>query len=264
MKRTSWSEMTWPEIEEASRSDTMVLVPMGSMEQHGPHLPLDTDSEIASRVVQKVVERLSRRREALIFPPIRFTYSLHHMSFPGTISLSSDTLINVVVEICSCIIQHGFKKIAIINTHGGNSSLLRMAVDRIKNRLGVSPVVVDCWPFLKNSEKGRRCIDEVCEECPPLIGGHAGEFETSLRLAMLPHDIDGQLCNKMNEVSYKNLPEGVFARKNFKSLTEAGYIGSPHLASSKKGKKLIECLVHELANFLETFFVSRKVDSAKE
>lgn len=261
MEKMSWSEMTWPEIEQARKSDAIVLIPTGSTEQHGPHLPLDTDSKIASAVTQRVAERLSRRRWTLIFPAVRFAYSPHHMSFPGTISLSSETFIDVIVETCSCVIQHGFKKIAIINTHGPNLSLLRVAVDRIKNRLGMSIVIVDCWLFLKGQEKGRQCIDEICEECPRLVAGHAGEFETSLRLAASPHGIDTQLCKKMAEVAYEGLPEGAFVRRNFKSLTEPGYIGSPHLASSRKGKKLIECLVEELAGFLEDYFrLGRKLN----
>src|SRR4030042_7044695 len=115
-------EMTSPEVREAMKETGIAVVHGGSMEQHGPHLPIKTDTsigfEVSRRAAAKFHERTGRR--VLVAPSIPFGMSLHHMSYPGTVSLQPETLVTVMTEVCLGLARQGFRKVLITSSHGGN------------------------------------------------------------------------------------------------------------------------------------------------
>ena len=113
-------EMSWPEVAKLAKQKKTVLIPVGSIEQHGPHLPLNCDLTAAWEVSLRVARKIG----AVVAPPIIPGVSTHHMPFPGTITLSPSTFIKVVKEYCASISRHGFKELVLVNGHGGNSASL--------------------------------------------------------------------------------------------------------------------------------------------
>ena len=123
--------LTWQEAKERIEQDTEIAVfPIGSMEQHGHHGPLGTDSMIADAVAKDVAKRLN----ALSLPPLWYGISSHHMSFSGTITVRPEAICHIIEDILNSLIQHGIKKILILNGHGGNTPSIRIACDKVRQR----------------------------------------------------------------------------------------------------------------------------------
>ncbi|MGQ9726661.1 MAG: creatininase family protein, partial [Candidatus Bathycorpusculaceae bacterium] len=131
MKMRSYylGELTWVDVEEYLKEHDVVVVPVGSCEQHGPHLPIDTDAYDAFWLSMKAAEKAQC---ALVAPPIYYGVSLHHMDFPGTVTLTPHTLEQLAYEVAHSLVKHGFRKILFENGHGGNTSALEAAAQRIK------------------------------------------------------------------------------------------------------------------------------------
>lgn len=114
MKEVLLYKLTWPEVKEYLRENDLVLFPTGSTEQHGKQLAEDNDAYTALEVSKRVAEKTG----VLVAPVMPFGYSPHHMGFPGSVTLSFQTLVNVYKEVCKSLMKHGFKKIVIMNAHG--------------------------------------------------------------------------------------------------------------------------------------------------
>ena len=123
-----WAELRWPEMKQLDRANTVVILPTGSMEQHGPHLPLQVDHFIANRLAEDLEKRMP---EVLILPPVWAGASAHHMDFPGTITLRPRVFIDLLREICGCLRHHGFRRIVLLNGHGGNRSILEVLAQEL-------------------------------------------------------------------------------------------------------------------------------------
>ncbi|MEM2779856.1 MAG: creatininase family protein, partial [Candidatus Bathyarchaeia archaeon] len=163
-------ELTWVDVEEFLKMHKTVVVPVGSCEQHGPHLPLDTDAYDAFWLSLKAAEKA---KCALVAPPIYYGVSLHHMDFPGTITLNPQTLEQIAYEIGICLTKHGFTKILFENGHGGNTPALEAAAQRIKAKTGAF-VAIDTVSLIP---------DFIEKRIETPYDAHAGEFETSTTLA---------------------------------------------------------------------------------
>ena len=131
--------MTWREVEQALTHTDMVVIPVGSNEQHGPHLPLGTDIFAAI----ETCKLLAQRTDILIAPVVLAGVSEHHMGFPGTIALSPETFEAVIIDTARSLIRHGFKKLMILNGHGGNLPALRAAVETINQTTSATAVLLD-------------------------------------------------------------------------------------------------------------------------
>ncbi len=122
------AKMTWPEVEEILKETDIALVPIGAIEQHGPALPVDNDAHIATEFTTRVAERIWSKQKVVVIPTISFGFSPHHMQFKGTITLSESTLANMIVDVCKSLEHHGFKRIILINGHGGNTTAISNAL----------------------------------------------------------------------------------------------------------------------------------------
>ena len=181
MKTTNdilWAAHTRDEFPALARQGAVVIVPIGSLEQHGQHLPLNTDC----RTVEAVAYRAARRVEGtpvLVLPTIPLGVSPHHMQFPGTISLSVQTVVQVLHDVCAGLVAHGFDRILILSGHGGNGGTVSAAALELSHQLK-RPIIGCCWWDLCAPE-----INAIVEGPQPGIG-HAGEIETSILLAEAP------------------------------------------------------------------------------
>ncbi|MBA7711063.1 hypothetical protein ES703_120015 [subsurface metagenome] len=120
-KKKMLDEMSWTEVDELRKNVDTVLIPTGSVEVEGPHLPLAVDSIVALEVARRVAEGVE---DVVVAPVVKITYSDWHMGFPGTLTLSLTTLIQVLREICGCLMEHGFKRIFFVNSHVGNDAAI--------------------------------------------------------------------------------------------------------------------------------------------
>lgn len=235
------AKMTSPEAKEALAKADFVLVPVGSTEQHGPHLPLDNDAYTATKIAYMVAEKLAGRLNILVAPTIPYGMSIHHMDFAGTITLSFETFKSIVKEVCLSLARHGAKRIVIVNGHGGNTATIRFVVHEllVENR-EVRVFAVDWW-------------DAAPDTIKKLTGstiGHADDAETSVALAL------GQRVKKevakgkeLKKPDYSPFYYTVFRRA--KDITETGATGNPEKASEEKGRKIVEAVVTSLAKKLE-------------
>ncbi|MBU0847720.1 creatininase family protein, partial [Patescibacteria group bacterium] len=122
-------KLTWPEVEDYLKTNDVILFPTGSTEQHGKHIAEDNDAFTAYEIAKRVAERTG----VLVAPTMPFGNSIHHMKFPGTMTLTFDTLVDVYKEVCESLISHGFKKIVIMNGHGGNTNAIAQALREIRD-----------------------------------------------------------------------------------------------------------------------------------
>lgn len=230
--------MTWLQISDHIKTgrDT-VIVPFGSTEQHGRHLPLGTDAVLGDELGWRLAERL----DAFVAPTLRFGCSDHHMSFAGTISLSEDTFRSVVKDVVGSLRKHGFKRIILLPTHGGNFQPLKRAVREI-GPTGEATVLAftDLEGLTKVAFKssGGFGVDQAKS------GAHAGEWETSMMLALRSEQVD---MERASEGFLGGLAE-VFAKiaSGLENLDKHGVIGDPRVARAEAGRQYVE----EMVDFL--------------
>jgi len=240
-------ELTWLDVEEFLKEHKTVIVPVGSCEQHGPHLPLDTDAYDAFWLSLKAAKKAQC---ALVAPPIYYGVSLHHMDFPGTITLSPRTLEQLAYEVGICLTKHGFNKILFENGHGGNTPALEAAAQRIKAETNAF-VAVDTVSLIPD-------FIEKFVETPYDV--HAGEFETSTTLAnrenlvVKERIVKPQLTfpkSKYTKIGLKETGPKVSWAFRTKELTNTGVIGDPTKASKDKGEKAWKLAIERLVDLLK-------------
>jgi len=239
-------EMKWEEVEEAlDRSGNVAIIPVGSTEQHGKHLPLGTDSFNAIGLANDAALMTG----AVVTPPIYFGWSPHHMWLPGTITLRPEVLTELVVDVCKSLAHHGFKKIVIINGHRmANLPPLQQAAAKVQMETGVSVVLLDPYPM---SEKIRGELNI------PSIG-HGDEMETSHMLFLHPELVEMDKVieyipppeNKISSVWFPHkLPTGEELEKRKEISGGAG--SYPADATREKGEKLHKALVNDIVKLIE-------------
>lgn len=227
--------MTWPEIASQIRSGReTVIMPFGSTEQHGRQLPLCTDSVIGDEVGLRLADRLN----AFLAPTFRFGCSDHHLAFAGTISLAEETFQKVVVDIIKSLCRHGFKRIILLPTHGGNFVPIKKSFDLFKTMEEVKILAfTDLEDLLKVAFKS----SEKFGVNPFMSGAHAGEWETSLMLYL-----------RSNQVKMEQATEGFLGSitevkakiaSGLENLDDNGVLGDPRMGKAEAGKAYIEDVV---------------------
>jgi creatinine amidohydrolase len=167
--------LTWEELDSAVKDGVdAVLIPVGSTEQHGPHMPLDTDSFIAAGLCTRVADLAADLGSRfLIAPTLSISLSWYHMQFPGSIRLRTDTFLRVFDDVCDSLAQHGLGRVIAVNGHGGNAAALTVAVNSYRERTGRHVIVAQWWELAG---------DVVADVGGPMI--HAEEAETSVAIAL--------------------------------------------------------------------------------
>jgi creatinine amidohydrolase len=188
-----WAERTRAELERWSQRNTVVIVPIGSIEQHGLHLPVDTDCRSAEHVARQAA-CLVEDTPILVTPTLPLGISPHHMMFPGTISLRVSTLVAMLRDICESISAHGFERILILSGHGGNRDTIGAAALEMRHQLH-RLIWARCWFDLIPKEM------DALREGPGGEVGHSGEIETSMMLALAPHLVRREHLHIVNGIT---------------------------------------------------------------
>lgn len=249
-----YDNFTWEEIKEIVRENRVVIIPVGTVEQHGKHLPLNTDNFLVEKVCNQVGKKIST--EILIMPPVLYGLNIHHMDFPGTIAIEDITFINFMTDITKSVAFHGFRKILIVNGHGSNMIPLDLVVRRTNQQtkaycaaLTYPNVILDLLSDIRDSELGGIC--------------HAGELETSLYLYLNNTAVRKERIIK--DLGYRNLSGTEYFYIDLEksspvtmigwesSLTESGQIGDATVASSKKGENIFDLIIDRMIKIIREF-----------
>jgi creatinine amidohydrolase/Fe(II)-dependent formamide hydrolase-like protein len=238
-------ELTWPLAKERLKTTDTALLPVGASEQHGAHLPLDTDTWDATYLADEVARRCSDPKP-LVLPAIAYGVSYHHEEFPGTLSISPETLSRMVYEIGMSAARHGVIKLIIINGHGGNGPTLQYAAQMINRDAHI-------FTCVDSGETSDADIADITETPNDV---HAGEVETSTALATRPELVDMSLAKKaVPRFSSRYLDFSSRLRIEWYAhtgkLSKSGVLGDPTKASREKGERYWELMIGHLVNFVE-------------
>lgn len=240
------AEMHWPEVRAALDAGmNTVVCGAGSMEQHGPHLPFQTDALLGTVLAEAVGTRLDH---AIVGPTIPFGVSEHHMAFPGTITLEKETFKAVVRQYVASLARHGFTNVVVLPSHGGNFGPLAELENETGGKIGGARFLpfTDLMSFIAvmNAAAAQDGIT------PQVAGAHAGETETSMVLAAKP---DLVLMDQAAEGFVGDFDEDaarlIFAQ-GMTALTQNGILGDARPADAERGRRYIDGLADMLAEFI--------------
>lgn len=249
MARSNWAENTRRDLEALDPSETVILVPTGAVEQHGPHLPVGTDAFISDAIVRASAARLE---DTVALPVLSFGYSPHHGGVPGTVTLSTETFLGLITDVLESLVDDGFERIAVVNGHGGNRSLLKTAVSDFRAESDVSVAVLSYWDLIS---------DEITNERNSEMGGisHGGEMETSVLLHLHEELVDDDRPDFIRD-DHSGLGRtdlfgtGVlYYPQHFDEMTESGVSGQPSFADRETGERLFNAAVEELTSVIEEY-----------
>jgi len=249
------AKLTWEEINAAVAAEKVVLLPAGTIEDHGLHLLVDTDVVIAETICRRTAARIPE--EVVLAPPITFGYSPHHLDGPGTLTIRWDTFIQYVKDITTSLAYHGFRKLLIVNGHGSNRPVLELAARlTVVEWPEVQCAMLSWWDLL-------RVQQAVAAFRESEWTGHACELETSAYLAIDPARVQMERAVKdinpyMSPHFWSDLvghrPEG-FANpavlvEYWSTVSSTGTWGDPTVATANKGQALLGAAVEELAELV--------------
>ena len=234
--------LTWPEIAEMdNKENTVIIQPIGAIEQHGPHLPIIVDAAISMGVLGKALTKLDSSIPAYSLPCLYYGKSNEHYGFPGTITLTAATLLSVIWDLADSLYCSGFRKLVLMNSHGGQPQIMEIAARDIHQKY------VDFAVFPLFTWRVPHIAAELLTEQELNYGIHAGDAETSLMLSLLPQQI--QMDKAVQEYP-AGLPENSLLTMEGKlpfawltqELSKTGVIGDATVASKEKGDRILESL----------------------
>jgi len=240
--RLLFAEMTRVELRTIA-ADTLVVLPLGATEQHGPHLPAGTDSFAIEHLAREAAIRAASEISVTVAPPLPFGSSNHHLMFGATLSLSSETYYRVLTDVIRSLATDGFRRIFLVNGHGGNHEIAQLAARdmalELPIRVAAGSYWIVAWDALFAVEAHRACY----------LPGHAGCFETSMMLVLRPELVSPDRPHREYHRDtgqrdfhppYRHERQGLWKDMD-------GYTDSPDAASAEKGRKYQEAVVGALA-----------------
>ncbi len=257
-----YNRLTWDEMNDAIAAQKLVILPTGSTEQHGRHLPLDVDVFLCESVCLEVGRRAPDR--VLVLPPVSYGLNLHHIDFPGTVHIEPEVFIAFCLSITKSVAYHGFKKILLVNGHGSNTPLVDLVAR--KTVLATQSLCFATGYYLFLMEAFQKVRETK-------VIAHADEFETSLYLHLAPERVrmdraveDNDRMGKfVSSDSTGNYP--VRFNDYWGRWTRTGVHGDPTKATAEKGRVLFEAAVSgllELVDELRAWPVERRQDMHRQ
>ena len=250
-------EMTWLEVKEVLEKPHAILLPVGSTEQHGPHLPLNIDSFWATYIAEQTAKKVNDQYKdvsVLVAPTIHYTDVSCHKMFPGTVGVKVDTLIAMIEDIVKSFVEQGFKSIILCNSHIESNCSIEAAIRKVAYEFpnaglyGVNLVALGFDVRLNLTKAG---IEGM---------GHALEAETSMALLMQPQNVKFDrapiekrklpLSEKYLGASGMDRSKGITYCSGITGWEESGIMGNPTLASREEGEKIVEATRDHLADII--------------
>jgi creatinine amidohydrolase len=239
-----WRKLRADELRERSRQDAIVILPVASLEQHGPHLPVEVDSLLGETVAGRTAEKVLAAGQNVVVLPVLWTgLSEHHMDFGGTVTLDYAAFAAVVEGVVRSVLRHGFRRIVLLNAHGGNENALRTITDDLTPKLGVPIVQFTYW------YAAAVAIAKILETQGGLQ--HACEAETAMMMAVRPELVATDRIALAKSNTSPDVADvvggGVYLWRSVGSRSRSGVIGNPEAATPEKGEALFEAIASALA-----------------
>jgi creatinine amidohydrolase len=244
----NFAYLNWKQVEALPRDSTLLVLPTAAIEQHGPHLPLATDTLINSLLLGHALEKLPSHLSVYALPPVQYGKSNEHIGFPGTLSVSAATFMAVLRDLGSSLAQSRFQRLVLYNTHGGNTALIDVMARDLRAEFGLRT-------FALHGAGGISFSGLSAQE--KAYGFHAGEVETALLLASVPELVDrsAYTVNYIADVTHPELllPENAPATFAWltRDIAESGVMGDPRPATAEHGALWLEQAAARLASALE-------------
>lgn len=243
-QRAEYGKLTWEEVRDADKDRVVILI-VGATEDHGPHMPLDTDTVLGTCVAKGVSRKIPE--EVLIMPAIPYGFNEHHKDFPGVIWIQPETLIAFITDITKSLAHHGFRRILLLNSHGSNHPVVDIAARKTVIENEIICVSASYWNLMADRIKDLR---------RSRTGGiaHAGEFEASMYMDIDPGSVHLEKASTQifHDPDSRYFSLDLAAGNNRAMLmrwwsesTPDGTMGDPTLADAATGKKFIEAAVEE-------------------
>ena len=238
-------ELTWPDVAAAlENGKSTIVVALGAVEQHGPHLPLCVDAERGTRLACEVAERLGN---ALVAPTIRAGCSEHHMAFAGTISIRESTLRALCTDYCVSLSHHGFTRICMVPSHGGNFAPLANMLDEVRTAVGPGCTVLAYTDLMGFLEIWKRILGEA--GMAERVGGHADVAEGSEMLAIRPDLVKIERAESgFGGETSPELLDRIFS-EGLQVVTANGILGDARGLSAELGEKCLAAGADAMASF---------------
>jgi creatinine amidohydrolase len=245
-----YEEFTWPEIREAVAEKRVAVLPVGTIEQHGPHLPLVTDVLTSTEMSRLAVESIPA--EAVLLPSVFYAFNEHHLDFPGTIAVEGDTFIRYVTDIGKSLAYHGFRKILLVNGHGSNVPFLDICARNITNHTSAICAMASWWSLIPKD-----LIAELRESAFPGGMAHGCELETSVLLYLRGDLVQMEKAEpdfppQRSEFFYWDLqsPSPIAFQEFFSRYSRTGTLGDPTKASAEKGRRFVEAVTAQMVKLI--------------
>lgn len=237
------NEKSWKELDALKKEEVYLVLPISSLEQHGIHLPVGTDDFTMEAALKDLVDCPELKGDFWLLPSIHYGISPEHLDFCGSFTLTPQTLCAVVEDLIHCMTVHGWKNLVLLNSHGGNTSLLHGMAQTWKRKFGVDIFHVDFW--------GSDFFNDAASmlQTPIQLDIHGGEIETSLLLYSRPQVVKEAELKTMTD----DLPELPKYRGSWtaKELSPKGALGGATKASVETGKALSEFVKNKVISQLE-------------
>lgn len=241
-KTLAFADLSFEMVKKLDASQYLVIWPVASLEQHGPHLPLGTDSIVLQTVVEQTRLRLGKDFRGIFLPQMWFGKSPEHLAFPGTVSMKAATLMAVAEDVVASLTPHGFKNFVFMNGHGGNTTLLDAIGYDLNYTYGAKIYYVNLWDGV--------FYNDLIEKLFPTLAGtevHAASIETSLLMYLAPETV-GETPRFERYVSFKDRLPSSWVTHEFDT---AGVLGDPTLASAEAGRQILDYSVERVCKLLQ-------------
>jgi creatinine amidohydrolase len=245
-----YGKLSWPEVARAVKEGRVPIVPIGTLEDHGPHMPIDTDVTLVEAICRGAATELAE--ETVLLPAIVHGYSPHHMDFPGTVTIGWDTFCRYCTDVALSLVRHGFDRVLLVNGHGSNQNLVEMAA---RLTMVEKPASLVAAAFYLSGPQSQAVIAEVRESERGGMG-HACELETSLYLHLQPDAVDmsaalDEEAYPVTEHMWMDWSDGPLKLMPWwSSFSQSGVQGDATVATADKGKRLFEAAVDEVVSFV--------------
>jgi creatinine amidohydrolase len=251
-----FAEQSWPRIDEYRKKNALVILPFGTVEEHGRHLPLNTDVVIAEGVSRAVAEAVKDRVPVLVMPCVWSGYSVKKMTkWPGVIRVRCEVLLEVTFDIMASLVEMGFRKLMTINAHGMNPEIIKLAARRISDAYDANVVATNCYSL---------AAEVMAKVRKSAVGGalHGGEFETSLMLFLTdlvdmreatPEDIVRYRSEFSPGDAFVSAAGGVFLSTWHLQESATGIYGDPTVATRETGEALMKGMVEKYVRLIDEY-----------